>query len=73
MDVCLKELPDVLDISRDFFGEEVRLLMSFCLAAVELDDIGIVEVADFFEGCLKDVPFDVFVDLGEAVQSLDDR
>ena len=39
MNVFLEKLSDVLDIISDFFGEEVSLLMIFCLSSVKLNDV----------------------------------
>ena len=76
MDGGLEALTDDIDVLCYFFEEEIRgeflAGLAFPLVSVELDDAGVVEVADLLKTCLEDIAFDVAVDLAEGFQFFHD-
>ena len=76
VDGGLKALADDLDILPDLLEEEVggELFagLALLLVPVELDDAGVVEVANLLEACLEDVALHVPVDLAEGLELLHD-
>lgn len=76
MDGGLEALANDVDIFPYFFEEEVRgeflAGLALLLVPVELDDAGVVEVADLLKAGLEDVAFDVSVDLAKGLEFLHD-
>lgn len=63
-DAAIEELTDEFDIFCNFSAKK---LAAFCLFVVifgELDDGGIVEIANLFKAGLEDISSDVAIDLG---------
>lgn len=68
---ALEVLADGPDVLSQFLHEELGGVDLRVVLAVELDDVGVVEVADLLETGLEDVPPHVLVDLAEQLQLVD--
>ena len=67
-DAAVEELADEFDVFCDFSGKERAAYVLLVVWSGELDDRGIVEIANFFKAGLEDIPPNVAIDLGQGFQ-----
>ena len=65
MYMWLKILPDKCDFLIYFFNEEVGSVGWFTIISIKLDDIRVIEIANFLETSFKDIPHYIFIDFGK--------